>query len=671
MDLNLFFEPRSIAVIGASADPKKVGAALMRNLLAGPPERAIYPVSVSADEVLGKRAVKSVKDIEGDVDLALIAVRPDIVPGIVRECGEKGIRHVVVISAGFKEIGPDGAKLEEEVSRAAAEQGIALLGPNCLGVVNAHAGLNASFAAGMPPAGGVSFISQSGAMGTALLDLARTAGLGFAKFVSLGNEAGLTELDFLPALADDRETKLVLAYFEKIADGPRFIEAARQLTAKKPLIILRAGRSSRGRAAVSSHTGSLAPDDAVFRAAARAAGAVTVDSAEDLVAAAQLVHLGLARPARRLVVLTNGGGPSIVAADEIDASPYLALTAFTDGTKEELRKALPPMAAVGNPVDVIGDAPPERYDAALTIIENLGDADAVLALVTPQLMTDMEGTARVMIAHRERKPILPVFLGGPAPEPARKALRDAGMPVFDYPAQAVRALEAFAVPHGRIEKEAPVAGGGKERRMMAYPDMQKLFADYGIGLDGMFVAAKSGLGEAMSRIGGPAALKGISPAAVHKSDVHAIRLDVADAEDAEAAWDDIKKNVGGALDGMVVQPMRKGLELILGMKRDATFGPVLLFGLGGIFVEALHDTALRVAPVSRDEALAMLREVQGAKLLDGARGMAPVKKEALAELIEKLSKLSVEHSEILEIDLNPVIADGEHAYVVDARILLT
>lgn len=679
MSLTTLFNPRSVAVIGACNEPQKVGYALMKNILAGSP-REVYPITLGEVEVLGHVAYPTVSMVAGNINCAIIAVRADLVPRILTECADKGVESAVIISAGFKEASEEGAAHEREVARIAHERHITLVGPNCLGVLNTHAGWNATFAVGAPRTGHLAFVSQSGALGTAILDQAGAEGVGFSKFISLGNEAALTELECLTYLADDSDTAAVLLYLEQVADGPRFLEAATALTRTKPLVVLRAGRSGRGAAAVASHTGSLAPSDAVFTAALRQAGAVIVDSTRAFFSVAKLLTLGITTPRTRLAVLTNGGGPSVNTADLIDLSGTLTLASFTDATKAALRTGLPPMAAVGNPIDVIGDAGPDRYTHVLDTLVELDTVDAVLGLVTPQMMTDPEGIANTFATYRERKPIVPVFMGGDAVVSGIRTLHEHGMVNFNAPSDVVEALAALAasIPASlRVTPSLPATSATPHASlsMLPFTEMQELLAAYRIPLAGVLAEERDDLPRAVRELGdGPYALKVVSSQLVHKSDAGALRLDLTEHELLEA-WDTLLARVcehtpEATCTGMLVQRMVGGVECIIGMKRDRTFGPVVLFGLGGIFVETLKDVAMRIAPVSETEALAQIREIKGLPLLTGTRGREPVALEMLAATIAALSRLALEHPEIEEADLNPVLASPSGATIVDARLMV-
>lgn len=678
MNFDRLFNPRTVAVVGAAPEPTRVGYALMKNLTGGS-GRTIIPVTEKYPDVLGVPTVKTLADVQGEVDLVVIAVKASLVPSVLSVAAEKGIPHTVIISAGFKEEGEEGKKLEDEIAALARVKGMTLIGPNCLGVIDTHADMNASFVVTKPIPGHVGFISQSGAIGTALLDWARTEGVGFSKFVSLGNEAGTTEVDMMEHFADDDATRAVLMYLEKVSDGARFMDAARRITAKKPLVILRAGRSARGSAAVMSHTGSLAPDDAIFEAACRESGAITVETLRDLFSLAKILHMDIRNPVQRLAVVTNGGGPSVNATDLIDLSRSLQLGEFSDTTRSALRAVLPPMAAVGNPVDVIGDATSTRYADTLSVVAELSDIDAILVIVTPQMMTDPAAIARTISFVRAKKPVIPVFMGGAAAVPGIAVLKESGLVNFDIPTDAILALDELACRRPKVSQEvhhAALAPHPSNEEMLDMETTQKLLSQYGIPLLGVLMKNGSVIEATLTTLGGNRfAMKAISKDVVHKSDAGAVRINLTNKEDVARAWEEMYKSItakhpGAVLEGMLIQHMKEGTEVIIGMKRDATFGPVILFGMGGIFAEAMKDTALAIAPVTEEEAQKMIRSIKGARLLQGMRGKEPVSERALVDVIVNLSRLAVEHPEIVAIDLNPVMASSTQAAIVDARFMV-
>jgi acetyltransferase len=677
MKLDSFFIPASIAVIGASDDPTKVGYALLANVKSDG-SRRIYPVSLNQKVVQGLPAFNSIADVPETPDLVLIAVRADIVPAVLSQCADKGVKTTIVISAGFKEAGESGKVLEQQIKDVAKNRNIAVLGPNCLGTIDMHTRCNASFGAQVPKAGPIAFVSQSGALGTALLDRALADGIGFSKFVSLGNKASLSEIDFLEYLENDEQTKAILMYLESIENGERFVEICKRITPRKPIVVIKAGTSERGASAVASHTGSLAPASLVFSAACKSAGIIEATSYREFFNIAKLLTLNPSThtPWTRLAIVTNGGGPSVIATDLIEHSHSLTLADFSEETKQALRNVLPPMAGVGNPVDVIGDALPARYAGALNIVSALPDVDAILVILTPQMMTDVVGTANLLIERKNGKPLIHIFTGGPFIEKGLMRFTESGIPNFLYPADAIEALDALA--RGSVKK--PSTGRKTDvrpdtRTLMPFLETQALLSSYYIDIAGVFAQRKEDVAAAFVTCGGaPCVMKAFSPDVVHKTDHGAVEFGIADPIAATESWDRIENRIRATVpdvhfDGMLIQPSVKGKEIIIGMKRDASFGPTILVGLGGIFAEALKDVSVRLAPVPKADAFLMFEELKGFAILHGLRGESPVNFEALAHIVTNLSRLAIDHPEIKEIDLNPVFATTSEATIVDARIM--
>jgi acetyltransferase len=675
-----FFNPKSVAIIGASSDKNKVGYALMANLSRGEASRKLFPISLAETEIMGHKVYKSIGEIDSEVDLAVIAVPAKIVPNIIQECANKKVTSVIIISAGFKEMGADGAELEKQVAQLAKDNNISILGPNCLGTIDCHANLNTSFASSTPPKGHISFISQSGALGTAVIDKAISSGIGFAKFVSLGNEACLSEMEFLKYFKDDPDTKSIFMYVEKLENGREFMELVKEITPHKPIVLIKAGRGERGQRAVLSHTGSLAPDDAVFKNACKQSGIIVVESIREFMNMATLFTLGIFHPVQKLTVLTNAGGPGVVTSDLIDFSKSLSLVELSDGTKEELRKILPPMSAVGNPVDIIGDALAKRYDMALDILCKEKDIEALLVILTPQMMTEVEATAELLVKYCKTKTIVPIFIGGPFLDSGIQYLRNNGLANFAFPIDAVEALDNLAM--GKIKPAAHSAPSSNNPikqstpTMLSYVETVKILKDHSIETVGILAKEKDDLREAMTKLGGDSfSMKVISKDVIHKTDMGAVKLHIKTLDEAEKAWDNMLANVlkikpDADIEGMVIQPMAVGKEVIIGMKRDATFGPTILFGLGGIFTEALKDSSLRVAPITKDLALEMMREIRGVNILNGLRGDKSVDFDRLANIIVSISDIAMSHPEIAEIDLNPVMASTDGVEVVDVRVMV-
>jgi acetyl coenzyme A synthetase (ADP forming)-like protein len=682
--------PRSVAVIGASATPGKVGHALFANVVSFP--GPVYAVNPKHTEIMGKPCFPTVAALPEPVDLAVIVIPADGVAEVLRECGKKGIKNAVVISAGFKECGVEGAKREQELVRVAEEYGLNVLGPNVLGIISTRAGLNATFAPRGALPGHIAFISQSGAFCTSVLDWAWKEKLGFSHFVSLGNKAVLNECDFLWAFAEDPETRVIVAYLEGIQDGPRFMEIAREVTREKPIVVLKAGRAEAGARAVSSHTGTMAGADHAYDAAFRQCGVIRARTVEELFDYAYILARQPLPKGKRIGIMTNAGGAGVMAADAAEWEG-LTVARLSESTVRALAARLPPAAALYNPVDILGDANAQRYREALELV--LGDpgVDMVTALSAPVAILRFSELAEVVAEAKERfgKPIAVSFMAGELGEEAEEILRRAGIPSFFDPARAVRALAALAkyaeirarsrTPPPSFPVDLPKArkilkSAEEKGRVRLGLEAMELLSAYGIPV------AKGGVAKTAEEarkiaeeIGKPVAIKILSPEITHKTEVGGVRLSVPPQEADRVAWELLnafrKTFPGIPMDGVYVQEMLPpGREVILGMVRDPTFGPLLMFGLGGIYVEVLRDVAFGVAPLSREEAEEMVRLIRGAKLLLGVRGQPPVDLAGLVDLILRISQMSVENPEILELDLNPVICYPERVVAVDVRMTI-
>jgi acetyltransferase len=641
---------------------------------------------------MGKPCFPTVAALPEPVDLAVIVIPADGVAEVLRECGKKGIKNAVVISAGFKECGVEGAKREQELVRVAEEYGLNVLGPNVLGIISTRAGLNATFAPRGALPGHIAFISQSGAFCTSVLDWAWKEKLGFSHFVSLGNKAVLNECDFLWAFAEDPETRVIVAYLEGIQDGPRFMEIAREVTREKPIVVLKAGRAEAGARAVSSHTGTMAGSDHAYDAAFRQCGVIRARTVEELFDYAYILACQPLPKGKRIGIMTNAGGAGVMAADAAEWEG-LTVARLSESTVRALAARLPPAAALYNPVDILGDANAQRYREALELV--LGDpgVDMVTALSAPVAILRFSELAEVVAEAKERfgKPIAVSFMAGELGEEAEEVLRRAGIPSFFDPARAVRALAALAkyveirarrrTPPPIFPVDLPKArkilkNAGEKGRVRLGLEAMELLSAYGIPV------AKGGIAKTAEEarkiaeeIGKPVTIKILSPEITHKTEVGGVRLSVPPQEADRVAWELLnafrKTFPGIPMDGVYVQEMLPpGREVILGMVRDPTFGPLLMFGLGGIYVEVLRDVAFGVAPLSREEAEEMVRLIRGAKLLLGVRGQPPVDLAGLVDLILRISQMSVENPEILELDLNPVMCYPERVVAVDVRMTI-
>ncbi len=701
-DLKPILEPQSVAVIGASRQPGSVGYAVLSNLLMGQFTGVVYPVNPKARSICGVRSYSRVLEIPDTVDLAVIIVRAPIVPQVLEECGQKGVKGAIVISAGFKEAGSEGAKLEAQVREIAQHHNIALVGPNCLGVINTDPNyrLNASFAKEMPLPGNIAFISQSGALCTAVLDYAKGQGIGFSKVISLGNKADVNENDFISYLWQDQQTQVILLYVEELSDGRKFLQLAREITGegdnRKPILALKAGRTPAGARAVASHTGSLAGSDEVYEALFTQAGVLRADTIEDLFEFAIAFANQPLPNGKRTLIITNAGGPGIMATDAC-VRYGLELSQLSEKTLERLREKLPLHASLQNPIDLIGDAQHDRYEVALKAALDDPNVDAIIVLLTPQAMTDIENIAHVIAqaSKRKSKPILACFMGLVDVSAGVRILEENGVPSYSFPEDAVRALSAmahyvdwirrprtgfkvFPVETERARQllsEAPVSEHGFIPEEVA---LQVLEA-YGFPMLPWGVAKNPEEAASVARqIGYPVAIKILSPDVVHKFDVGGVQLNLNSDSDVRQAFEKIVNSVKqhipeARIEGALVQGMaKKGREVILGLKRDPQFGPILMFGLGGIYVELLRDVTFRFAPVRELGAYRMVRDIRTYKLLEGIRGEPPADIDKIVECIERLSQLAIEQELVEELDINPLIVypQGEGAVVVDVRIMV-
>jgi len=691
--LTSFFAPQGVAVVGASRDPAKVGGSVLANLRGAGFEGRVWPVNPRADTVQGLPATPSLLAISGPVDLAVIAVPAPAVLPALKECVAKGIRGAIVLSAGFREAGEPGQAREVELRTWLREQPIRILGPNCLGWIRPSRRLNATFAPGMPPAGGIAFLSHSGALATAILDWARARRLGFSFFATLGNQADLTESDVLEAAVDDPETQVIVAYLEGLADGRRFFDALRATTARKPVILLKAGRSPEGGRAVSSHTGALAGSDVAFDAAVRQAGAVRARSVEELFDLARSIASQRLPRGRNLLVVTNGGGLGVIATDAArDAG--LEVTALDAPVQARLRAALPSTASVANPVDLVGDADAARYTNALNAIGPDAKPDAVLVIMTVQATTDAVGIARAILGAIRgwSRPVVAAMVGGDRVAPGIRILEEAGVPCFSFPEPAVTALAGMALVAERLRshisesRPRTIPAGARpaveQLRAAGQPilgllELLPLLDAYEIPvLKPQLVASAEEAAAIATQLNCPVALKIVSPDISHKTDVGGVSLGVTSpTEVARLARDMLtgvrQRRPDATIQGVMVQPMAPaGKELLLGILRDAQFGPLVVVGFGGIYVEVLRDTTARLAPLSPPEAARMLNELRMAPLLRGVRGEPAVDQTALAATIARFSQLAADCPELVELELNPLVAHATGVVTVDARATL-
>ena len=700
--LDGIFQPKSIAVIGASTRPGTVGNDIFRNLLFSEFNGSVFPVNPKASNIMGVHAYASLAAIPAPVDLGVLIVPSSAVLSVVDEAIAKQVKALVVISAGFKEVGAKGAELELQLRDKVQAAGIPLVGPNCLGVINTHCDvrMNAAFGRKMPSPGNLAFLSQSGALCTSVLDYAEERHMGFSKFISFGNKADVNEIDLLDYLARDDETSVIAMYLEDVTNGRRFIETARKIfwETHKPMLCLKSGRSPEGAKAVSSHTGSLAGSDSVYDALLAQSGVQRVDTIADLFDYAALYTMQPLPRGPRVAIITNAGGPGIMATDT--AVRYgLKLAELSDATKDKLRGSLPAAASLRNPIDVIGDARSDRYKAAVHAVLADENVDMGIVILTPQSMTEIEETAAAVpeAVKGVNKPVICSFMGARDVASGAAILRKAGIPNYPFPEDGVRALAAairLVTLHDIPRRETieitdcDVAGARKivaealdgfEKRYLTQAECRPLLECYRLPLlkSGVAASVEDAVRLAES-FNAPVVMKVMSEDVVHKFDAGGVILNIHGAEEARAAYDKIFRNVekavpGAKIQGILVEQMApKGVEVILGASRDARFGPLMMFGLGGTLVEVLKDVSFRLAPMWQISAERMVHEIRSFKVLDGFRGSPPCDIHAIVDTLLRLSLMVCNHPEISELDINPLIVhpNGKGCSVADSRVML-
>ena len=699
MSLNAFFTPRSIAVIGASTNTHKLGYAVLENLVNGgflSDERKVFPINPKSKEILDLPAFPSVLDVVDPIDLAVIVIPYQLVPEALRTCGEKKIPAAIVISAGFREAGMEGLEREQELVEITREYGIRLIGPNCLGVIDTITPMNASFSAGMPPKGPMDFMSQSGALGTAILDWAQAGRLGLSKFVSLGNKADVSETDLLGAWGDDSASSVILCYIEGLPDGQEFIRTAREISKSKPIVALKSGITQAGSRAVSSHTGSLAGSEQAYQAAFNQAGVIRADSLEDLFDFALGFGYVTLLKGDRIAIVTNAGGPGILATDALERSG-LKLARFDPERIRALEQFLPDAASAANPVDVLGDARADRYKFALEQVVSDPHVDGVLVILTPQAMTEIVETAEAVaeIASRVDIPLLACFMGEARVKAGVEVLGAHNIPNFAFPERAALVFQAMIKYRDYQLKPLPVFETieadrltvretidrvlGEGRVSIGDAEARSILTAYGMDIPPSEIAETPDRAvEIASEMGYPVVLKIASPDILHKTDVGGVKVGLGNPTDVRDAFELMTYRAQRYLPearlwGCLVQKMvPPGLEILIGMNRDPQFGPLVTFGLGGIYVEILKDVAFRVAPYAREEVDEMLSEIRTSALLDGVRGEPPVDREAIIDALMRVGQMVIDFPEIAELDINPFVVypEGQGGIAIDMRLIL-
>lgn len=691
----MLFRPRSIAVVGTSRRPGTIGYQILENILRHGYQGVVYPVNPKAESVHSIRAYPSVTAIPGEVEMAVVVVPKEHVPGVVDECGEKGVKGLVVISAGFKEVGGEGVERERALVEQVRKYGMRLVGPNCMGLLNTEDGLslNATFAPNMPPPGPLSFMSQSGALGVTILDYAAEYGIGIHHFASVGNKPDVSGNDLIEYWEDDPATRVILMYLENFGNPRRFTRIARRVTRKKPIVVVKSGRTGAGARAASSHTGALAGADIATDALLAQCGVLRAESVEELFDIAMALEEQPVPRGPRVAIVTNAGGPGIIIADALEALG-LEVVELTAKTQARLREVLPAEAAVRNPVDMIASATSRTYEQALAMVLEDENVDAAVAAFVPPLGIRQVDVAESIVAARKRypeKPLLAVLMGREGLPEGKAQLHEAGVPAYIFPESAARALSAlyryrkwldrpvpeptvFQADADRVEEilDGALAEG---RSGLTEPEALAVLEAYGIPVvEHRLATSEDEAAEAALRMDGPVVLKVVSPQVVHKSDVGGVKVNLRSEGEVRTAYREILASVSDAVPEAQVQGilvtrfMERGRETIVGMSLDPGFGPVLMFGLGGIYVEALKDVTFRIQPVSEEDAREMVDGIRGRRLLEGIRGEPPVDREVLVETLQRVSQLVGDHHRIAELDINPFLAFPSGGVAVDARI---
>jgi acetyltransferase len=693
--LKPFFSPKGVAIIGASSKPNKLSFGILKNLTLYGYAGAIYPVNPAAPEILGIPCYPGILEVPDPVDLAVIVLPAGQVLPAVQDCAKRGVKAITLISGGFKELGPEGEALEKKVLSIVKEAGMRMVGPNCVGTMSLYSGLNTTFINGVPDIGGIGFLSQSGAVLGGIVDLVKGKGFGFAHFSSLGNEADVTETDMIAYLGKDPQTTVIAAYVEQIRDGSAFIKTAKQVSVTKPIVLLKAGKTSAGARAVSSHTGSLAGSYAAYQAAFSQSGVIEVQSVTDLFDVSQAFALQHLPKGNRVAILTNSGGPAALASDSLAANG-LKMADLSTETADQLRQCLNPSAQVNNPVDMLGGAEVQDFENAMRIVAADPNVDCIAAILVPQSLVNPLEVANSIykIASMTDKTVLSCFMGDQLVAEPRRILHANHVPMLVNPESigiVLGALSRYANWKNSVEEVKQITENIDREQVsrilqqfQGAPSLgealtRPILEAYGIAvIAGEVANSDQEAAQAAERIGFPVALKVVSKDILHKSESGGIRLNLSDPRQVREAYatmlSDVKVRAPGArIEGVLVEKMApKGQEVIIGMRRDAGFGPVMMFGMGGIYVELFKDVAFRIAPISKKDALDMLNATRAGTLLQGYRGSQAGDIDAVLAVLQRLSQLALDFPSIEEIEINPllVLPEGEGSLALDCRVIL-
>jgi len=707
MTLQPFFSPRGVVIIGASTSPEKLGYGVARNLVQSGYQGVIHFVSHHAGELFGRPLYTDLNQVPDPVDLAILIVPPNATTGVIKDCGQRGIKAAIIISSGFREAGAEGAALERHCLEVARRHGIRLIGPNCIGIIDTHIPLDTTFIQPpTPAAGNIGFVSHSGAFCAAIIDWARSQGFGFSRIVSLGNQADVNETDMLPLIADDPHTKVIVLYMETVSDGKRFVQAAGEVTRRKPVIALKVGRFESGQKAAASHTGALAGSESAFDAAFEKAGVLRADTSEQMFDWAEALadcplprwssgldtlaknaHYSTTRAHHGIAILTNAGGPGVIAADSLEHHG-LTLAQLAESTREALSAILPPAASVNNPVDMLASASPETYAACLKILLNDPGVDGAMVILPPPPMFTAESVADALIPiiHASDKPVIITLMGSALTERAAEKLQRANVVTYPFPERAasafgalVKRAEFLAADNEAVGRVAAVSRYIPSelldlQRRIETNNPEELLAAYGIPTAPIKLARDEQEAIAIaSELGYPVVMKIASPDILHKSDIGGVLLDIQDVESLQSGYAQIVDRVRVAkpearIEGIYIQrQIPPGQEVIVGVVRDPQFGALMMFGSGGVEVEGLKDVAFALAPLNQAEAESMMRKTWAGKKLSGFRNLPPADEESVRDVLIKLSWLAHENESIEEIEINPLRVLSEGAIAVDVR----
>lgn len=698
MNLDTFFNPKKIAVIGASDRKGSVGYAIMDNLINSEYEGIVYPVNNKRDAIHAIKAYDTIQEIGDKIDLAIIAVPAKFVPQVVEDCGQAGVSGVVVVSAGFQEIGKEGERLQKQILKIAREHKMRVLGPNCLGFIHPKLKLNASFASQMALPGRIAFISQSGALCTAILDWSLKNNVGFSYFVSVGSMVDLSFHDLIDYFGTDPNTDSVLIYMESITDARKFMSAARAFSRQKPIIVLKVGRSQAGAKAAKSHTGSLAGDDEIFDAAFKRAGVVRVDTMVGLFHTAKALAMQPRPQGKRMCVITNAGGPGVIASDHLSLLGG-EVASLEKTTVSKLNKFLPSAWSQGNPVDILGDAGPERYAKTLDICMKDKNTDAILVILTPQAMTNPTEVAKqlVKIENSSGKTVLASWMGGKNVLEGRQILEKGNIPIFRQGEDAIRSFMNIykysenlknlyetpsATPHAfspKTDENRMIISQAisNNRKALTEIEAKSLLQNYEIPVVDSAVAQTARQAAKLGKeIGYPVAMKILSPDILHKTEIGGVKLDINNEEEASQAYNKIMTAVRrhepqASVDGVLIEAMvEKRYELLIGCRKDPLFGPAIVFGMGGVAVEVFKDTVIGLPPLNMSLSLQMIKSTKIYNLLKGFRNMPGVDIQAIQFLLYKFAYLVADFPEIKELDINPFAVDENGGIVLDAKVVL-